>query len=52
MYVAKNRHSPFSEFAADTAGVWSKYLKTAKDLDDRLVKQWNNELDSLLIFVG
>jgi Family of unknown function (DUF6535) len=44
--------SPYASYCRPDARVWSLYLKETEDEDKELVTQWQNGLDSLLVFVG
>lgn len=44
--------NPFSDYLADDARVWSMYLDLTKSKGEELMRVWNSDLDTILIFVG
>jgi len=53
--MATSSHCPFSEHDAsrlqDDDPIWMECVKVASDVDSRLVKEWTNVIDSVLVFV-
>jgi len=42
---------PIEQEMAPTAKIWSVYLKHAKEYDEKMISDWNNSIDVLLVFV-
>jgi Family of unknown function (DUF6535) len=51
-YQAEVSDSPYASYCRPDARIWSLYLKETEDEDKELVNQWQNGLDSLLVFVS
>ncbi|PPQ93457.1 hypothetical protein CVT25_008561 [Psilocybe cyanescens] len=45
-------HNPFADYLADDAKVWSMYLEFTKLKGEELMRIWNSDLDTILIFAG
>uniref|UniRef100_A0A8H7XWI1 DUF6535 domain-containing protein n=2 Tax=Psilocybe cubensis TaxID=181762 RepID=A0A8H7XWI1_PSICU len=54
-YVATSNadlRNPFADYLADDAKVWSMYLDLTKSKGEELMRIWNCDLDTILIFAG
>ncbi|KAF8961156.1 hypothetical protein BDZ97DRAFT_1227138 [Flammula alnicola] len=44
--------NPFADYLADDAKVWTMYLNLTKNKGEELMRMWNSDLDTILIFAG
>ncbi|PPR00955.1 hypothetical protein CVT24_000262 [Panaeolus cyanescens] len=44
--------NPFSDYLSEDAKVWTTYLELTKSKGEELMRIWNSDLDTILIFAG